>query len=177
MSQATYRYQLTFFDAYVKGDASAAARLSELPVSRSAGALVELTHLPAIAPALSRSQLQALVDTDIDKAMTRARDDLARDPKAAVFDAAWLNATGYAYLQRNLRDRAIALLTLMTEAHPRSANAFDSLSEALEGAGRRAEALAAAERALTLLPGDRTVPAEQRAGLEAGLRARIARVR
>lgn len=176
-SQATYRYQLTFFDAYLKGDAAATARLSELPVPKSGGALVELTHLPAIAPALSRAEFQSLVDTALPQAMARAREDLARDPRAAVFDAAWLNSLGYAQIQRKQTDRALAVFTLMTEAHPRSANAFDSYSEALEGAGRRAEALAAAEKALTLLPGDTTIAAPQRASLEAALKARVARLR
>ena len=177
MSQATYRYQRTFFDAYVKGDAQAMARLSDLPVPASGGALVELTHLPAIAPALSRAELQALVTSDLTRALARAREDLARDPLAPVFDAAWLNAAGYAEIQRGQRDRAIAIFTLMTEAHPHSANAFDSLSEALEAAGHRPEALAAAERALALLPRDRSVPEPQRPALEAGLKARVARVR
>lgn len=177
MSQATYRYQLTFFDAYLKEDAAAKARLSELPVPKSGGALVELTHLPAITPALSRAEFQTLVDSDVTKALARAREDLARDPRAAVFDAAWLNATGYALIQRNQRDRAIAVFTLMTEAHPRSANAFDSYSEALEGAGRRADALAAAEKALALLDRDTTVTAAERGPLEAALKARVARLR
>jgi tetratricopeptide (TPR) repeat protein len=177
MSQAMHRYQLTFFDAYLKGDAAATARLSELPVPKSGGALVELTHLPAIVPALTRAEFQNLVDTDITKALARAREDLARDPRAAVFDQVWLNATGYALIPRKLHDRAIAVFTIMTEAYPRSADAFDSYSEALEGAGRRAEALAAAEKALALLPGDTTVAAPQRAPLEAALRARVARLR
>jgi tetratricopeptide (TPR) repeat protein len=177
MALATYRYQRTFFDAYIKGDQAAQLRLDDLPVPRSGGALVELTHLPAITPALSRAELQAHVDGDVASAMVRARADLKRDPQSPVFDAAWLNATGYAYLQRKQHDRAIALLTLASEAQPRSANALDSLSEALEAAGQRAEALAAAERALTLLPADSSVPAAQRGALEAGLKARIARLR
>lgn len=177
MSQATYRYQRTFFDAYVKGEQSARLRLDELPVPAAGGALVELTHLPAVTPALSRAELQAQVEGDLASALVRARADLTRDPLAPVFDPAWLNATGYAYLQRGQHDRAVALLTLLTEAQPRSANAFDSLSEALEAAGRRPEALAAAERALALLPADPTVPAAQRAALEAGLTTRVARLK
>lgn len=126
---------------------------------------------------MTRAELQALIDGDLPSALARARTDLARDPQAAVFDAAWLNATGYGYLQRGQHDRVIAVLTLLTEAHPRSANAFDSLSDALEIAGQRGAALEAAERALSLLPADTTVPPAQRAALEAGLKARIQRNR
>ena len=176
-SQAIYNYQRTFFDAYVKGDAAAIARIAETPSFPSGGSMIELTHMPAIEPALSRAELQGLLSADLAAAMTRARADLARDPNALVFEEAWLNQTGYMLLQRNQQDAAIALLTLAGEAHPQSANTFDSLSEILETAGRKADALAAAERGLALLPGDTAVPAPQRPALEAGLRARIARLR
>jgi hypothetical protein len=82
-------------------------------------------------------------------------------------------------LAEYVRDMEVAIgrLTLLTEAHPRSANAFDSLSEALEAAGQRGVVLKAAERALSLLPDDTTVPAAERVALEAGLKARIQRNR
>jgi tetratricopeptide (TPR) repeat protein len=94
-----------------------------------------------------------------------------------VFDETWLNQTGYGFLQRGQHEPAIALLTLASEAHPRSANTFDSLSEILEAAGRKPEAIAAAERGLALLPDDKAVAAAQRPALEAGLRARVARLK
>lgn len=177
MHQAAYRYQRTFFDAWIKGDRPAQLQLDDSPVPAGGGALVDLTTLPAITPALSRAELQAHLEGDVASALVRARADLARDPKAPVFAEAWLNSTGYTYLQRGQHDRAIALLQLASEAYPRSANTFDSLSEILEAAGRRADALAAATRALELLPADTTVPAAQRAALEAGLTARVGRLR
>ncbi|MDQ3168542.1 MAG: hypothetical protein M3Q55_00190, partial [Acidobacteriota bacterium] len=176
-SQAIYNYQRTFFDAHMKGDAAALARVADAPAFPAGGSLIELAHLPAIEPALSRAELQALIGSDAATALTRARADLARDPKAPVFDEAWLNQTGYGFMQRGQHAHAVAMLTLAGEAHARSANTFDSLSEVLEAAGRRADAVAAAERALALLPDDVSVPAAQRAALEAGLRARIARLK
>jgi tetratricopeptide (TPR) repeat protein len=109
--------------------------------------------------------------------MKEAREGLSRDPHAAVFDETWLNATGYELLQGGDRDRAVQVFTLNAEAHAASANALDSLSEGLEAAGRPAEALQAAEKALAALPADKSVPAAQRASVEAGLKARIARLR
>jgi hypothetical protein len=94
-----------------------------------------------------------------------------------VFDADWLNGFGYELLQRNQKDRAIAVFRLNADAHAASANAHDSLSEALEAAGRGPEALAAAEKGLTLLSADTTVPDAQKKTIEAGLRARIGRLR
>ena len=176
-SQAIYGYQRTFFDAYVKGDAAALARVAEPPAFPAGGSMIELSHLPAIEPALSRAELQALLAGGAAAGLAKARADLARDPEAPVFDEAWLNQAGYGFLQRGAHDAAVALLTIASEAHAQSANTFDSLSEVLEAAGRRAEALAAAERALVLLPSDTSVPGAQRAGLEAGLRARVARLK
>jgi tetratricopeptide (TPR) repeat protein len=176
-SQAIYGYQRTFFDAYVKGDAGAVARVATAPAVPRGGSMIELVHTPAIVPALSRSELQAGMTGDPATALARARADLARDPKAPVFEEAWLNQTGYGFLQRNQQAAAVAVLTLASEAYPQSANTLDSLSEVLEAAGRRSEALAAAERALALLPGDTGMPAAQRASLEAGLRARVQRLK
>ena len=94
-----------------------------------------------------------------------------------MFDADWLNGFGYELLQRNQKDRAIAIFQLNGEAHAASANAHDSLSEALEAAGRGQEALIAAEKGLALLPADKTIPDAQKKAIESGLRARIERLR
>lgn len=173
---AMHNYQLTFMEAWVKGRATAQAAIGDPPHTPPGGALIELTYEPAIEPALSRGALISLIDRDVTEALARARADLARDPLAPVFEADWLNNAGYVQLQRGQPDRAIALMTLYTDAHPRSANAFDSLSEVLEAAGRTDEARAAATRALELLPGDSTVPSSQKSALEAGLKDRLARL-
>jgi hypothetical protein len=174
---ATLRYLVIFFDTYVRSDGTARTQLDEVPVPRVGGSMIELRSLPAVAPALTRTEFRLALDANPSTAVVRARVDLQRDPSAPVFDEAWLSAQGYDAAIRGLSDRAIAIYTLMTEAAPRSANAFDTLSDMLERAGRKAEALAAAEKGLALLPADRTVAAPDRATLEAGLRARIARLK
>ena len=80
-------------------------------------------------------------------------------------------------MRATVGDKAIEVLRLNADAHPASANAMDSLSEALELIGRHAAALEAAERALSLLPGDQSVPAPQRKALEDALRTRIGRLK
>ena len=50
-------------------------------------------------------------------------------------------------------DEAIEMFRLNTDLYPRSANAFDSLGEALANAGRRDEAIKAYEKALPIDPG------------------------
>jgi len=174
---ATHLYQRTFLDAYVKGDVAARALLETIPVPKAGGAMIELTGLPAVTPALTRTAFRALLDTNINDALARARQDLASDPRAQVFDAAWLGSQGYDAVLRGMTDRAIAIHTLATEAAPKSAQALDALSETLERAGRRSEALAAAEKALAAVPGDRALPAADRQALSDGLKARIARLK
>ena len=172
---AIQRYQLAFFDAFVKRDAAAKTRLTTQPPP-SGGPMIEITEQPAIVPAVSRREFRGLLGSNTAKALQLAREGLARDPNAAVFDETWLNALGYELLQTGQQDRALEIFRLNVEAHKTSTNAFDSLSEALEGAGQRAAALDAAESALNLLASDSTIPAAQRQPLESGLRARIARL-
>jgi tetratricopeptide (TPR) repeat protein len=59
---------------------------------------------------------------------------------------------GYRLLNRGHTDAALAVFGLATRRNPRSANAFESLSEALEKAGKAGEARVQAEHALTLEP-------------------------
>jgi hypothetical protein len=173
---AIQKYQLAFFDAFVKRDAAARTRLTTPPTT-SPGPMIEITEQPAIAPAISRREFRALLGSTTAKAFQLAREGLARDPNAALFDETWLNGLGYELLQTGQQERALEVFRLNVEAHKTSANSLDSLSEALEGAGQKAAALEAAESALKLLDTDTSVPAAQRKTLEGGLKARIARLK
>jgi hypothetical protein len=59
------------------------------------------------------------------------------------------------------------------DAYPRSANTYDSLSDAYLAAGKRPEALAAAEQGLKRLAADRTLPEEFRTLLRESLEKKI----
>lgn len=63
-----------------------------------------------------------------------------------------LNRTAYYLLQNGKRDDALLLFRHITDSYPGSANAWDSLGEALEGMQRRDEALASYSKALALDP-------------------------
>ena len=63
-----------------------------------------------------------------------------------------VNRLGYALLQQQQVEPAIAVLRLNTRAYPASANAWDSLGEAMLAAGRREAAIAAYQRALAVDP-------------------------
>ncbi len=84
------------------------------------------------------------------------------------------NAAGYRLLRERATDRAVALFRLNTEVYAESANAWDSLGEALASAGHRDDAVTAYRRALAISP--RFVPSLQ--GLERlGVATDHARVR
>jgi len=63
-----------------------------------------------------------------------------------------LNRTAYDLLKKGKRADALLLFRHVADAYPGSANAWDSLGEALEGEGQRQDALASYEKALALDP-------------------------
>ncbi len=100
----------------------------------------------------------------------------ASDPKAAVLREPVLNSVGYGLLQFGSKDKAIEVFQLICEKFPQSANAQDSLAEALEGAGRKEEALAASRKAVVLLENDKSLDDRRRANLKQALDERLARL-
>jgi hypothetical protein len=105
-----------------------------------------------------------------EKALAAAQ---AEEPGAAVVNPAVLNSVGYELLEAKKASLALALFEWIAAAHPRSANAQDSLAEALEAAWDAARARLAARKALDLLPGDSTLNERQRAGIEQANRRRL----
>ena len=104
------------------------------------------------------------------------REERKRDPNAFVFPEYPVNLLGYAKLQAGQKEDAIELFKLNTEAYPTSANAQDSLSDGYMAAGQKDLALAAEEKCLELLPGDRN-DAAFKAVLGKDAKEKIARLR
>ena len=63
-----------------------------------------------------------------------------------------VNTLGYILLNQGKPDQAIAIFELNTQAHPKSANVWDSLGEAHATAGNQAAAIKAYKKALALDP-------------------------
>ena len=78
-----------------------------------------------------------------------------------------INALGYQLLGRGSTSQAVTVFRINTAVYPHSANAFDSLGEALLAAGQRDAGIAAYRRALTISPGfPPSQQALQRLGVE-----------
>ncbi len=77
--------------------------------------------------------------------MTTAYPDDAAKPREA-----FVNRFGYAFLERGRVAEAVFVLETNTRLYPQSANAFDSLGEAYQKAGRNRAALTAFQRAVAL---------------------------
>ncbi len=74
------------------------------------------------------------------------------NPQSKLVSEAGINTLGYFLLAENRNSEAIAVLRMNTEDFPASANAFDSLAEALVKSGDVAQGRATYARALALDP-------------------------
>jgi len=88
-----------------------------------------------------------------------------------------LNRVGYTQLSVNRIEHALDVFQLVTTLFPRSANACDSLAEALERAGRNEDALHWTERSLTLSDTDATLTEDRKELIRDAAEVRLARLR
>ena len=114
---------------------------------------------------------EAVAGPTIDVASIRARIKAYHEAKKVDPDAnpgvreVELNKAGYDLIAADELDLALEIFIIATQEWPESANAFDSLGEALALADRKAEAIAALEQVLTLDP-DAVLERKTRARLE-----------
>jgi len=87
------------------------------------------------------------------------------NPGALLFPEDVVNLMGYDHLQSGDIKGAIKILKLNVASFPNSANAYDSLSDALLADGQRDLARQNAKRALELLASDTIDPEERRKGI------------
>jgi dienelactone hydrolase len=95
-------------------------------------------------------------------AKARALFDQAKkgSSKTLLFPENEANAYGYQLMQEGKPQEAIIVLQMNVDAYPASANTYDSLADAYLAAGKPADALRLAEKALQILAKDTTTPDE-----------------
>jgi dienelactone hydrolase len=146
-------YAQRFLDAYLKNDAAARAFLNAAPAANGMAAHAATMDVRlAAAPPPTREQFAAaLARQDFRNAHATYRAMFGQKGAAGLPENE-LNAWGYALLGTGATGRAVEIFRLATEVYPASANAFDSLAEALERSGDQPNAILNYQRSLSLDP-------------------------
>jgi dienelactone hydrolase len=100
------------------------------------------------------------------KAAQLYADARKRDAKATLFSEAVMNRLAYEHLQDGDIKGAVSLMKLNVAAYPKSANVYDSLSDAYLADGQKDLARQNARKALELLPSDTTDPEDRRKAIK-----------
>jgi dienelactone hydrolase len=99
---------------------------------------------------------RAVSPTGVAEAIQMFYDLAQRRSRVPLFNEAQLNQLGYFHLQAGRAEDAVRLFRLNTLVYPTSANTFDSLADGYLATGQHELALRMSERALELLPKDRS---------------------
>lgn len=121
--------------------------------------------------------LRVVRDRGADVAIGWLEGVLAAAPDAPAVREAEVNAVGYALLRNGRADEALALFRWNVERHPRSANAHDSLAEALETVGEFTEAADRSREALMLVDDDASLSDAFREQVRRAAAGRLERLR
>ena len=106
---------------------------------------------------------KAVSPTGVSDAIQMFYDLAPRNPRLALFSEGQMNQLGYFHLQAGRTNEAVRLFRLNTLVYPSSANTYDSLADAYLADGQNELALRMSERALELLPKDRSSEARKQA--------------
>jgi|SRR5579863_2610386 len=93
-----------------------------------------------------------IASSGIDQAVQQYHDLKATAPTTYNFDEDELNTLGYQLIRDKKFTAAIRVLQLNVEAHPKSANTYDSLGEAYMDDGDKSQAIANYQKSLQLNP-------------------------
>ncbi len=100
----------------------------------------------------ARTLFQLIDEGAAEPALREVLAERGRQPSKYYFNENEINAYGYAFLQQDRVEQAIALFKLNVELFPESWNVYDSLGEALLRAGDATAAKAMYEKSLALNP-------------------------
>lgn len=167
------RFTHAFLEAHLKGEATARAILDKDP--RELGAAphsVRILPGPTPLPPPTREHLAAtLARVGFARAVPEVRALQAQD-KTFTLAPEELQAWGYGLLGRGRAADATEIFKLWTVLHPSDWNAFDSLGEGCEAAGKRALAAESYARSLALNPGNRNAAERLKVLADAAPRAK-----
>jgi dienelactone hydrolase len=94
-------------------------------------------------------------------------------PKSPLLDPGLVNQLGYGAVEAGDTRSAVAIMQVNVDARPTSSNAWDSLGDAFLADGQRDKALAAAEKALSLVDADPAEDKDRRELIRASARQKL----
>jgi dienelactone hydrolase len=162
--EAFHRYTLAFFDAHLKSDAKAKAFLARGPAENGVPAgLVTAEAARALpAPITDLELASEIAEGTVDAAIAAYRRGWKDRGESPVAEGD-LNLAGYLILFGGGPPAdAVKLFELNIEAHPASANAYDSAADGYVAAGSREKALDYSRKAILLLESDKTMPEDRK---------------
>jgi tetratricopeptide (TPR) repeat protein len=141
-----------------------------LKVAMEKGTVKPGVHIP-----LSGMRFAQLIEA---KGWAEAEKAYAEEKKSEDFALTEpvLNQTGYHLLSMDDTKTAIQLFELVTREHPESPNAWDSLADGYAAANRNADAIAATQKELALLPSAKGIPDMQKQRIEKAAKERLAKL-
>ncbi|MFL6247373.1 MAG: hypothetical protein ACJ74H_15185 [Thermoanaerobaculia bacterium] len=164
-----HRLTLAFLDAHLKHDAKAAEALrAPLPPT------IVATHAAGAAQAPQLIDvMNAVAERSVDSALKAVQRAAAAGTSLALPEDV-VNLAGYNLLGTGRAADAMRMFELNVEAHPQSANAYDSLADAYVASGDRAKAAELARKAQTLLDADTAIAADRKEAIRASIQQKLA---
>jgi imidazolonepropionase-like amidohydrolase len=144
--EAGYEASLLALDANPLDDLAA---LRQVSIRVKQGHVLQLAP---IRPSINEALTPVFMTKGLEAALAEYHRLAAEEAEKWDFTEPQLNALGYALINHNQLDSAIAIFQLNAETFPRSANVWDSLAEAHMKAGRKEPAIANYRKSLELNP-------------------------
>lgn len=134
--------------------------------------VVERARVPGTAEWIARIQ-----EHGAERAGRQLAELRSRYPRATLVIESEVNGAGYRLLREGKAAAAVAVFRFNTLAHPRSANAYDSLADGCRALGDRACEAGALRSLLAELPADGRIPADVKDRMRAAAQARVGELR
>jgi dienelactone hydrolase len=108
-----------------------------------------------------------------DKVANKLAEAHESDPKAELFPEGIVNFLGYEHIQAGDTKGAVEIMKLNVEAHPDSANVYDSLADAYLADGQKDLAAQNAKKALERLASDKTISEDRRKAIRGSAEGKL----
>jgi tetratricopeptide (TPR) repeat protein len=152
--EAVCRYALNFLNAYLKRNSSGLSFIGNQPEANGIPEnVVKYEFRKGLQPPPTEREFVEIVFRDgLPKAIELYRKFKSQEPEQPIINETILNLLGYGLIGSGQLAQAVNVFKLNIEAHPASANAYDSLAETYLRIGEKELALKFYKKALDVNP-------------------------